>query len=245
MNRSDFVSERLKRSSSTYSVRGSLPVVAFGDFESAKVATVGLNPSAQEYLDRNGSELVGSARRFETLGSLGAQNRAALTDDQCEQALVTMKAYFQPGKPVYSWFAPLTRVLAGFGVDYASRGATHLDLVQEATSPKWTELLRSDPQAVANLLASDLPFLNEQIRSFGYETVLCNGRTALDHVARLLEARMTSTVRFGALGKVVVSRGETVLGGKRVRVAGWNLPLARAGLTISELSELGQLLRSD
>jgi hypothetical protein len=43
-------------------VRSSLPVLFFGDLEHARVATIGLNPSRQEYLSPGGQELGGLVR---------------------------------------------------------------------------------------------------------------------------------------------------------------------------------------
>jgi hypothetical protein len=52
--------ERLRRAPSASTVPGSLPVLFFGDLFSARVATVGLNPSNQEYTTRDGAMLTGS-----------------------------------------------------------------------------------------------------------------------------------------------------------------------------------------
>jgi hypothetical protein len=76
-------------------VAGSLPVLFFGDLAHARIATVGLNPSRQEYLDNSGRELTGAVRRFETLASPGASRRGDLTDDQKLRAIRTMEDYFQ------------------------------------------------------------------------------------------------------------------------------------------------------
>jgi hypothetical protein len=51
-------------------VRGSTPVVSFGDVRASRVATVGLNPSRIEF-EVKGVELDGAQRRFETTQSLG------------------------------------------------------------------------------------------------------------------------------------------------------------------------------
>src|SRR5437660_457287 len=101
---------RLRRPPSQSSVPGSLPVLFFGDLFCARVATVGINPSLQEYLDPDGQELQGDARRFETLSSLGASDRPSLSPEQAAQAIERMRGYFQPGKPVYKWFRPLAQV---------------------------------------------------------------------------------------------------------------------------------------
>ncbi|HIC6918994.1 TPA: hypothetical protein ACW5LO_004928, partial [Salmonella enterica subsp. enterica] len=46
------------------------PIPAFGSLSRAKIATLGLNPSNNEFLDLNGKELDGQQRRFHTLNSL-------------------------------------------------------------------------------------------------------------------------------------------------------------------------------
>jgi hypothetical protein len=49
---------------------GSTPVVAFGNARRATVATLGLNPSRVEFLDRHGHEFTEAQRRLETCRSL-------------------------------------------------------------------------------------------------------------------------------------------------------------------------------
>jgi len=114
--------ERLRSEPSPLSVPGSLPVLFFGDLFAARCATISLNPSPQEYLDRAGLELQGADRRFETLTSLNARSRAELTDSQCDQAIQTMRDYYQPGRPVYRWFRSFLHLADGIGLDWAFPG---------------------------------------------------------------------------------------------------------------------------
>jgi hypothetical protein len=88
---------RLRRAPSQSSVPESLPILFFGDSFSARVATVGINPSDQEYLGPDGQELQGNARRFHTLSSLGASDRVSLNPEQAMQAIERMRRNFQPG----------------------------------------------------------------------------------------------------------------------------------------------------
>ena len=148
--------DRLRKSPSHRSVPGSLPVLFFGDLFTARVATIGLDPSPQEDLDRQENELVGSQRRFETPSSLKASDRVSLTHELCQRAISTMQTYFQPGKPVHSWFRSLDRVAKGIGFRYDLGDVVHLDLVQVATQPKWSCLA---PNELAQLRATDEPFL--------------------------------------------------------------------------------------
>jgi hypothetical protein len=212
-------------------------VLFFGDIFSAKVATVGLNPSDKEYTDPHGGLLSGSAQRFATLTSLGASDRSSLSDEQCDEAVRCMQAYHDTGNPVYRWFAPLERLLSGLGVSLGGRTAGHLDLVQEATSPTWSMLAKDERD---RLLAADLPFLEWQIRTFPLMAVICTGRSASEHVRRVLNVPIEET---GVMARIKWWTGHAVLDGRRVGFAGWNIPLQRpTGLGAVGERTLGQLL---
>jgi len=236
------VYQRLRRAGVPATVPGSLPVTCFGDLWTARVGTVGLNPSWKEYLSKSRTELVGKNRHFETLGSLGAYERGELTDAQCERAITTMRGYFGPDKPVYSWFAGLSRVVEGFGVSFRDGSAAHLDLVQEPTDPVWSDVFKANRDAGAAMLNADLPFLRWQIEAFALSAVICTSRTVLDAVARITSAEVIETGTF-AERRWTIARAE--LNGRAVAVVGWNIPLVRQpGLTRQEQTELGSVLRA-
>jgi uracil-DNA glycosylase len=217
-------------------VPGSLPVLFFGDLPSAEIATVGLNPSDQEYLTKGGAPLVGPAQRFATLESLDARDRASLTEEQCAEAVEWMRAYYEPGKPVYGWFNALTRVVEGFGASFRKRSAAHLDLIQESTSPVWSELAPDEREA---LLEQDLPFLEWEIRAFPLTAVICTGKTVSVHVRRQLGVVVDEE---GTLARIRWWVGHADVNGRSVSFAGWNYPLARAtGLGREGETALGEL----
>lgn len=233
---------RLRQPPSASSVPQSLPVLFFGDLFISGVATVGLNPSDKEYLSRGGFELDGEARRFETLTSLGAPNRASLTDEQCERAIQRMRTYYQPGKPIYRWFRALNRVARGMGYSYEAGEVAHLDLAQEATDPTWSVLAKASRAEFESLRSADLPFLRWQLETFPLHTLICNGRTAFTEVCRLIGGQMREEGKLELLTWYV---GAATLNGRRVGLAGWNLPLARAtGLGSSGEEKLGRILKS-
>lgn len=221
---------------------GSLPVLFFGELWTARIATVGINPSRREYTDARGQELVGASRRFETLASLGATDRSLLTGAQCDRAIATMRAYFDPWKPRYSWFASLTRVVRGLGYDYGQRQVAHLDLVQEATDPTWSVLLAQRPREAHALMERDTTFLHWQIDAFPVRTLVCNGRSAFECVVVITDARIAAQDR---LARVTWSVALGRCGSHPVAVVGWNIPLSRpAGLTAADHIALGERLRS-
>jgi hypothetical protein len=233
--------QRLRRPPEAHSVAGSLPVLFFGDLFSAQIATVGINPSDQEYLDGKGNELDGAARRFETLSSLHASSRQALTGTQCAQAIAAMRSYFARQQTVFRWFRSLERVLDGMGYSYSKGQVAHLDLVQEATTPTWSALERSHRTEADNLLANDLPFLQWQIARFPLRAVICNGMTVFRRVCGLLDHPVDIANSSLARVKWYATRGQ--MSGRTITVVGWNIPLARpTGLGKLGEGTLGQTL---
>jgi len=234
---------RLRRDPSRSSVPGSLPVLFFGDLFTAQAVTVGLNPSDREFLNAQKHELEGEARRFETLASLNAQDRSTLTDKQCALAVQTMRTYFQPGKPVYSWFRPLDRVMESMGFRYQVGEAAHLDLAQEATDPTWSALAKASPSEFAALRAQDLPFLQWQLAITPLALIVCNGRTVFDTVRALIGGQVLAT---GQMEKLTWYIGSASIAGRITGLAGWNLPLARpTGLDAKGQTELGHILAAE
>lgn len=236
--RSEMLYARLRRPPSPSTVPGTLPVLFFGDLLGAEVASVGLNPSDQEYLSKGGTMLAGPAQRFATLASVGADERAELTDTQCAEAVEWMRDYYEPGKPVYgSWFNALSRVVEGFGASFRDRTAAHLDLVQESTSPVWSELGAVEREA---LLRQDLPFLEWEIRAFPLRAVICTGKTVSVHVRRQLGVEIEEA---GTMARIKWWVGHADIAGRRVGFGGWNYPLARpTGLGREGERALGELL---
>jgi hypothetical protein len=230
--------ERLRRAPAPATVPGTLPVLFFGDLFQAEVATVGLNPSDQEYLTKAGQMLAGPAQRFATLASLGAADRTSLTDAQCAEAIEWMRDYYDEGKPVYgSWFNALSRVVDGFGASFRNRTAAHLDLLQESTRPVWSELAASERET---LLAQDLPFLEWEIRAFPLKAVICTAKTVGVHVRQQLSVQVDEE---GTLARIKWWVGHAEVDGREVGFAGWNYPLARAtGLGAVGERQLGELL---
>jgi len=140
-------------------VPGSTPVVAFGNARGATVATLGLNPSPVEFLDRHGHELTESQRRLETCRSLGVAQLADAPDDAVERVVAGCDGYFQRN-PYWRWFRRLEQVLQDVGASYLDGSACHLDLIQWATDPVWGKL---PPATRQSLIADDAAFLRQQL----------------------------------------------------------------------------------
>lgn len=235
---------RLRRPPTAHTVAGALPVLFFGDLFAAEIATVGLNPSDHEYVDQSGVELTGTQRRFETLTSLGAVSRAALTDDQCARAIETMRTYYQREDRIYAWFRGLFRVVEAMDYSYRAGQVAHLEIVQEATRPAWAELERLAALETKTLFASDRQFLRWQLRNFPVRAVVCNGRTVFDEARGLVDrGRIVSS---GELGRLTWYAGVGQIGPRPIGLAGWNLPLVRGtALGVDGERELGRTLAAE
>jgi hypothetical protein len=160
-------------------VPGSTPVVAFGDPALAEVATLGINPSANEFL-QDGRLLTGKQRRLATLESLGAQRLDQLTEAQVATIVADCATYFQR-QPYRRWFDPLDELLhVGADASYYDGSGCHLDLVQWATRPMWGEI--ADPGVRRALLDDGVPHLRNQLAWENVRLVLLNGRQVIDQV---------------------------------------------------------------
>lgn len=107
-------------------VEGSTPVLSFGDPLCAEVATLGINPSRQEFCSAAGELLTGRKRRLATTESLGIAPGRPLTEDQAHAVVAECNDYFM-GNP-YGWFKPLEALLnIAAGASYYERSACHLD----------------------------------------------------------------------------------------------------------------------
>ncbi len=200
-----YVEARLRREPppGCFVVPGSTPVVAFGDPRTARVATLGLNPSRLEFLDRQGRELDGTARRFETLDSLGVPSLAAADGRTVERTFEACCAYFHRN-PLRAWFDQLDAVLGTVGASYYAGTACHLDLVQWGTDPTWGRL---PPETRERLLAEDVPFMLEQLRQEPVRLLLLNGSGVIRGFA-------------AATGVLLSERGQALVDGQvRTRIS--------------------------
>src|SRR5690348_10521062 len=95
----DLVSTLIKRLdtgtiANTGIIPWSCPVPSFGDLFTARVATLGLNPSNREFVDEDGNELDGPLRRFHTLRSLGLTRWSDAQEQHKELILDSCREYF-------------------------------------------------------------------------------------------------------------------------------------------------------
>jgi hypothetical protein len=161
-------------------VPASTPVISFGHPLNPEVATLGINPSSGEFLDRNKDLLSDPKRRLATLESIGVSHHGDIDRIGARRIIDDCANYFE--RRPYGWFNALDQVLsAALDVSYFDKTACHLDLVQWATDPVWQGL---EERIRARLLSADRDFLVRQLRHEGYRLIAVAGRTACRWVER-------------------------------------------------------------
>jgi hypothetical protein len=182
------------------------PVLAFGDPATARVATLGLNPSNREFVDELGSELRGIDRRFHTLSSLGLSSWSEAEARHLRLILDTCREYFL-GNPYDRWFKRLDQIISGLSVSYYGKAsdACHLDLIPFATSRKWTELTPQQRLSLSGVAADALALL---LRDSAIEVLVLNGRSVVNQfqtmagVSLICREMPTWSLRRGAKSDV-------------------------------------------
>ena len=181
----DYIEQRIRRPipSDSCVVPGSTPVVAFGNARTATVATLGINPSRQEFLDTRGNELAGCNRRLATHRSLGTDGLSDAPLPVIAQVLHDCDSYFQRN-PYFQWFDQLEKILQACESSYYDGSACHLDLVQWATDPTWNGI---KPRSLREqLIDEDKEFLNSQLTRENIGLLLVNGDGVVKQLRRKL-----------------------------------------------------------
>jgi hypothetical protein len=209
-----------KKSAISEIIPGSTPVISFGDFTRAQIATIGINPSTKEFLTGGKSPklIVGKGKkRLEDFESLEINDYGQITSEKADAVWRGCQEYFQ--RNPYHWFSHFAPVLSAAGASYADGSATHLDLTQWATRPVWSSLSN---ETRSLLLSEDLDFFIWQNSQPNIKLRLINGRTVLNQVTDLdifdlieeepLEIHTTTGINKCQMYQGTGSHGERVLG---------------------------------
>jgi hypothetical protein len=164
------------------------PVPSFGDISTARVATVGLNPSNREFVDNSGHELCGAFRRFQTLSSLGIASWLDTDTRHLRLIIRSCERYFTCN-PYDTWFRRLDHIASGGGFTFYGPQANlcHLDLIPFATSRKWTELSPRQRSSLLSIAADTLALL---LRESPIEALVLNGRAVVEHFQMMAGIRL-------------------------------------------------------
>ena len=241
-------------------VYGSTPVVSFGDFTKAKVATIGINPSSLEFMDKSASAtanglLPEGKKRLADAETVGLISDDPMDDDTAEYVLGPEGAkeiwekcrdYFSNPNPYWNWFSDLELVLSGLSASYKDSSACHLDISPWATDPVFRDLTKEQRE---RLLLGESDFLEWQIAKSKIETVVFNGAQVYESLNSLEGFRLQS------FGEISYQSGEQKRtsqlfighGPGFTRVYGWSLNLQELRVSKEEktrvISELSDWLK--
>lgn len=166
-------------------IKWASPIISFGNLEKAKVATVGLNPSDMEFVDRNKEELKIDSRRFHTLSSLNIEKWDDLDDHRTMKILELNKRYFS-NNPYNLWFKKLNYVLEDSDLSYyfPLNNACHIDIVPYATSKKWVELKLEEKQYLIN---KSKGILDNILKVSNISFLVLNGRSVIENLRKVFD----------------------------------------------------------
>ena len=201
------------------------PVVSFGDFTTAKIATLGINPSSAEFMS-SGKLLMGENKRLSD-EEFGPSNPTDIW--------FKCKHYFL-GNPYWTWFNHLEELLIQVGASY-KKNACHLDLSPWATDPRFGNL---DPQQQQNLLSHDRDFLNWQIVESPIRTVLFNGATVYKTIeaAQNYHLQKVGEITYTSGGQIKKSDLINGDGPRGESFFGWTINLQALQATVDERKDV-------
>lgn len=222
------------------------PVLYFGKLKEAKIVTISINPSDNEFLDdRSKKPLPDSKKRFETLASLVRTNWNGLTRNEYVKFIYCCDNYFQIN-PYRKWFDELEKVINYSKYSYydqkVSEGydrAAHVDLFCWATQPTWGKLPKNDQDILMELGLPVLAELLKATESPKLEKIVLNGKTTIDWFNKITNNSLlqTSKTFIQLLRKEVpqsvtcyegtISQINKISLGRDLKVEGWSRYLQR------------------
>lgn len=225
---SDFVASR------------STPVVSFGNFEKAKVGTLGINPSSREFFEKK-SLLKPSLKRLVDLDSLEIQNYNQINEVMAQEILNGCYNYFNV-RPL-EWFDDFENLMNAANYSYRDGTASHIDLVQWCTFPKWSSIPHKEQM---KLLESDRGFFNWQFENNDMEVVVLGGRQVLEQVREIPGVTLKSVGRFHYMSGSRRTSVElcTMNNFKGKKLVGWSVNLQVMQANFEEKSRVIQAIRN-
>jgi hypothetical protein len=136
------ITERIKRKieDGLEITKGTVPILYFGNYNSAKACTISFNPSNKEFLDDNGKFLSDENKRFCNRKELGKKDNEELSDDDVKKILEYYNNYFL--RNPYPFFNRLESLISLFDYSY-KKNCVNFNMVQWATDKFWTDLSKN------------------------------------------------------------------------------------------------------
>lgn len=237
-----------------------MPISYFGEMDRANAWTISINPSAREFTDAAGNELIGNNQRFSIVSDFpDCPSRTDVAAKHLETVLSMQQTVLRRA-PYKNYFARLGRFLARVagvdaddpmtpfttGIEWGSslRLFCHLDIVKCSTRHPWSNLDGGDRSL---LIGNCAPYLQQQIQqASSLRLILINGRTAFDTCAPLLTALGLEPIqRRVALDTTSASiySGPLPREGAAVQIIAWTANVVNGHLTKGDMTALARAVR--
>jgi len=231
MSEDNIIKDRIKKKiePDMYIVPHSTPVIYFGDYDSAKACTISLNPSNLEFVDEYDPNKLLEGEKLERLcyrKNLKRIDDDELNDDDAKMVLKYCTNYFKLN-PYKKWFNHLKDFIQCYwngNYSYDDGTCVHLDLVQWATSEKWSELDKIDKTLKKRHIDNDWPILEYLLKKKDFEVMFLNTKTVVDTFKDRLNIKFKKELPFEKNIKIYYG-GEY----NNTKVIGCNMPLNRLG----------------
>lgn len=195
-------------------VKGSIPIVFFGNVEKAEIATLSLNPSNIEFEHKG-------KRRCVDRKELKVKDHQKLTREQSESVYQSLLLYFKVN-PYKRWFNPMNKLFEKKELEYYNDKIVHLDISPWATSNKWNGLSREERESII-----DTSIIKNVIEKRGIKKLFINGKTTFNVFCETLGLNIKDILQSNFTYKIQNDNNksfilyETAIFG--CKIIGWNL----------------------
>ena len=210
-------------------VTKSVPICFFGNLETARVATLSINPSFHEFEK--------GAHRLQDRNSLPGwpDDSDELSDAQANAVYDSCIEYFHKN-PYTGWFGTEKKGLCQFlkqkyGASYYDGSLVGIDIVPWATTEIWGDL----PENKRNVLVTEYePYLKFILSNLDLDVIYINGSGVKDVVQKALGVGFTETLVTLPGAKAKIARYDAIYNGK-TKLVGANLYFKYGSKKISEM----------
>jgi hypothetical protein len=200
-------------------VEKSVPVLFFGNIETAKCATISINPSNLEFNDKKNNLLPANKKRFMDRENLGIGSNDTLTQEQAEKVYNSLVNYFRE-RPYKLWFDWLNRFFDGTSISYYKGSLIHLDITPWATSKKWGDMTNTEREKI---IKAGEGWAKKILDAGQIEYLYVNGKAALEYVEKYI-ARFEKSKMLQLQKKCFIKTGKY----NHCTIIGWSNNLTRA-----------------
>lgn len=169
-------------------VSEAMPVPFFGNINTARIATLGINPSKSEFFDRNNKLLTNQEKRLIDRSSLKIKLWRKASSKDVGELNESCTNYFH-NNPYNAWFKKLESLVISLKSSFYDKESNvcHLDLVPFTTCQKWNDVTSKDKE---RLLSASKDFFIWQLFNSDIEFVILNGASVVKYFEKALSINL-------------------------------------------------------